>query len=451
MKLTHRVALIQILIVATLALLPLWLKLPTAPPPFSADYALGFVATLMMLATAGTWLLFGLPNVRTLFSNVWRMAWLFSLMAFVSWAYLSQFWAYERVAQAGVAQNAALMLAISGAFAVVCACCPPPVRAIWGVGVAWLVLLGVVGGLQVAQQSSVGLGALGESTLNPAKSGVSVIVADGVRWLRPYGLLPHPNIFAGFMLVSLLVTLPHCRESPKSWHYGIWGAGVWVFGLAFSRGAWLGFGVALALLVAIESLHSPSSARKQTLKRHARHLLLLGGLGIVFFLVYHPFVLARGGAGAENTEQQSIAERVLLNTIAIEAIKASPVQGLGAGNYAWYANRFIREQTPYRIRGKDVHNVPLLIMSELGGVGLGLFGANMVFGMWAIWQNTRRTRHPAPLIALVFVVAWVVVSLVDHYPYTLILCLPLWWGANALGFSVEQAQAQSALPHSPRP
>lgn len=442
MTYTRRVIIVQTSVALTLGLLPLWLKFSGAPPPFTATYVLGFVAALCIVGSVGVWLLLGAPNARALWRDSPRALWTLSLLTFVGWAWLSQFWAYERAANAGVAQNAALTLAISAAFALVCACCPPPPRVLWGIAGAWLLLNSVIGGAQVALQGSIGLRTLGEFALDPARSGVSVIAAEGVRWLRAYGLLPHPNIFAGFLLVSLLVTLPAWRERAPLWHDALWGAGVWVLGLTFSRGAWLGFSAGLGLLL------WASRARKRQVLRIFGLLLCLG---LAFFAAYRPLLLARGGIGQEATEQQSIAERALLNHIASRAITAHPLQGVGAGNFAWYAHRTIRQHTTYRIRGKEVHNVPLLVTSELGIIGLCLFIAMMGSGIWSAWRVTKQTSHPAPHVGIAVVLAWGIVGMVDHYPYTLVMCLPLWWGALALASSVELAQVQAAQTHNLHP
>ena len=45
----------------------------------------------------------------------------------------------------------------------------------------------------------------GRGLLDPSTRGASVVeLPDGLRILRPYGTLPHPNILGGFAFVSLL-------------------------------------------------------------------------------------------------------------------------------------------------------------------------------------------------------------------------------------------------------
>ncbi len=34
-----------------------------------------------------------------------------------------------------------------------------------------------------------------------------MLLAGDIRWLRPYGLLPHPNVLAGFLVIGRLSTL----------------------------------------------------------------------------------------------------------------------------------------------------------------------------------------------------------------------------------------------------
>ena len=65
----------------------------------------------------------------------------------------------------------------------------------------------IIGFLQFFRNSSLGLIWLKESVLSPEISGVAKIIFDGIVHIRSYGLFPHPNVFGGFLIFSIIATL----------------------------------------------------------------------------------------------------------------------------------------------------------------------------------------------------------------------------------------------------
>src|SRR5260370_13592819 len=70
-----------------------------------------------------------------------------------------------------------------------------------------LAVQAVVAVAPVQRQSSIVLGMLGESQLNPYTHGVAVVLFHGQRWLRAYGLNGHPNPLGGLAACALLLAL----------------------------------------------------------------------------------------------------------------------------------------------------------------------------------------------------------------------------------------------------
>jgi O-antigen ligase len=427
----RRETLVQILILVSLFLSIGWKAMPNPPAPFSATYVLGFYSTFAMLITIGVWGVSGMPNVQRLWNSTPRLAWFSILALFVGWAYLSQFWAFVRETRPAIAQNATMTLAIMAAFCVVVVCCPPKPRWLIGVLAASLLLNSLIGGAQVAQQGTVGLNALGElRSLNPAQSGVSVVQSGEVRLLRPYGLLPHPNIFAGVLLLGLAGVLPLLLNDERRWRLlalALFALGVWMLWLSFSRGAW----VAAASMMAVCALFVLRTPRRKYL---IVPILVTVGISLVFVGNYRPFLSARVGINDENTEQRSIADRVVYTNIALDAIGKAPVQGIGVGNFAWYSARYLRDETDFDLQGGNVHQVALMLISELGLVGFALFGGLLTLAIalniQALW------RHPDQLYRLTWlgaVVAFAMVGLVDQYPITLPQAMTWWFVMMALG------------------
>ena len=64
-----------------------------------------------------------------------------------------------------------------------------------------------IGIIQILIQRSIGLSFLGESLIAPNIPGVAKIVFHGERYIRAYGLFPHPNILGGYLLLSIILTV----------------------------------------------------------------------------------------------------------------------------------------------------------------------------------------------------------------------------------------------------
>lgn len=59
---------------------------------------------------------------------------------------------------------------------------------------------------QFIRQSSLGLTFLQESQFVPFQAGIAKVILGGELFIRAYGLLPHPNVLAGFLGLTMLFT-----------------------------------------------------------------------------------------------------------------------------------------------------------------------------------------------------------------------------------------------------
>jgi len=421
------------LLALPLLLLPYWVKWADPPAPFAPTYVMGFLVSAAMLLAVIVWLLLGMPGITRFAQRGAHLSWAVMWGVFVFWAFITQTWAFVEKAQPGVAQNFGLQMALVGSYAIMLACAAPAPRFVIGLLTLDAMSVALIGGTQVACQCSLGLKALGEVTLNVARSGVSVIQGEGIRWLRPYGFLPHPNIAAGFLAVGVFAGAGvflglFSRRDRTSMHVFplaalslvIWAAIAWVLMLTFSRGAWLGVGIGgLAVLAGL-------IGRRDFRKPLIALALLAIGLSAVFFVLYRPLIVARTGAGQENTEMRSLADRVVYGQIAQAAIARAPVIGLGAGNTPWYAAYYLATYTDYDLQGDHVHNIYLETWSDLGVIGLVLFGLMQGFGLFAAGQAYRRTGDVARLMMIGGWIGLAIVGLFDHYPWSLIMGQTLW-------------------------
>jgi hypothetical protein len=450
----NRLLPIHIGILTTFALIPAWYRFKPAPGSFDAHYATGFLIFWPMLWTIVWWLLLRLPGFKELRRDRIRCAWALLLLLLVCWAFLSWSWAYTRTFRPEVTVGAALPFAMAALFAIVVACVAPPLKRIISVIIITMVVSGLIAGWQVAQQGQANLGFLGEFKMNPANSGVSVVQADGVRWLRPYGLLPHPNMLAGHLTIGLLCAVTWIiadRHRTRWIGIAIFMFGLWILLLTFSRSAWGAFaGGAFALLPLIWG-HLRLRQRRWTFVSAAGLVILLG---LAFFILYRPFLAARAGEGNESIELRSVSDRAVFNEFAFDAIDASPILGVGMGNFPWIASEYLRH-TDFDLRGMPVHQIFLYAWSELGLIGFSLTILTLLLGVESALQAIRRDSSAAKpdttsdavrrAVLLCAVIVLMLIGLLDHYPWTLLHFQVAWLGLLAAAGSSANQNAASQV------
>jgi hypothetical protein len=420
-------------ILVTFALIPVWFRFKPSPGPFDALYSTGFLIFWPMVWTVAWWLILRLPGFEVFRRDRLRCLWGLLLLLLICWAFLSWSWAYTRAFRPEVAIGGALPFALTALFALVVACAGPRARSIILVLIVGMVINSGIAGWQVARQGPVNLSFLGEFNINPANSGVSVVEANNVRWLRPYGLLPHPNILAGYLSIGLLgsvVGILSERRRIRWISIAIFLFGLWALLLTFSRSAWIGFaagGFALLPYIWI-----------RLKRRDLRLTLVVFGIavivaGMLFVILYRPFLAARTGEGDESIELRSISDRVVYNEMAYRAIASSPVLGVGINNFPWIASYYL-SLTTYDLRGQPVHQVFLSAWSELGIVGYVLTAGALLLGVEIALRTLRQDPNPdrlAQAALLCGVIALMMIGLLDHYPWTLIHFQVAWWGLLA--------------------
>ena len=237
-------------------------------------------------------------------------------------------------------------------------------------------------------------------------SGTSVVqLADGARWLRAYGTLPHPNILGGFALVFLATPvnffLHHSKR--KVIALMLFALAIILIALTFSRSAWLGLG-AFALTILFH------------LKRFERQRVITLGLtalicALIIIIPLRQLFFTRVGDEQVQTEQVSTYTRLWLIERTWEIIGQRPLSGVGVGNYSLALLQHVADF--YDI--EPVHNTPMLILSELG-----IGGAIVFIGLAiALGAKVTPTRDPVAVILLAALVALVAISFFDHYLWTL--------------------------------
>ncbi len=229
--------------------------------------------------------------------------------------------------------------------------------------------------VQFMLQHSVGvpLWFLGERTFSVDTPGIARVVLGGKELLRAYGTFPHPNVLGGFLAVALAFILGVSKRR-KMFFWATFIIGVMALILTFSRSAWV-----VAVL-----------AISWQLFRNRRHIFILTTT-VAILLIGFTFGFS----------DESVVIRGQLNAAAIEIFTSSPVFGVGLGNFLVALPDHIPSRTIYFLQ--PVHNIYLLLLSEVGLVGV----------ITLVWIMRKQIKITAPLIALLLL------GLVDHYPATL--------------------------------
>ena len=258
--------------------------------------------------------------------------------------------------------------------------------------------------------------------LDPSVRGASVVqLQDGLRILRAYGTLPHPNILGGFALLCLLgpASLFITARRTNIPALLLYSLGIVLIMETFSRSAWLGLLVFLFVLW-LKSKH---------LDRQRFYLLFAASVLAIILTLFplQELVLTRMGSSSVQTEQLSTFGRSWLNGQALGVIQANPINGVGIGS-------FILQLAGHAIEGapiEPVHNVFLLIGSELGILGM-LITAILIISMIVKGSKVRTSQATLASAALAGIG---MIGLFDHYLWSIApgrlmlgLALGLWAG-----------------------
>ena len=422
LKLNPRLLAIQSGIAISFILMMGWVRL--IPPPFNAPdlNVTRFTLFWTMLATVLTWLASGAPGFAALRRDRMRALWAVLLLVLGIWAYASQSWAFTREIEPEVSPSAGLAWCIVALYALVVACAGER-RMLVTLMIAAGSVVAVITLIQVARQSTLGLHFLGEFQSSLTSGGSSILSAGDWHYLRPAALFPHPNMLGGLLAVCTLFAgarSASARGPVRAISLGLLALILAALLLTFSRAAWLGMavgGLALWLMM------------RTSWRRWLPAVLVGAVVATAFWASYGPLIAARAGVGEESVELRSISDRLVFTEFALRAIQEQPMIGQGVGAFPWRSAVYIGE-TFYDLRGDQVHQVFLAVWAELGIVGLALFVAALLLSIVAGLRTLGQDRHERSAL-LAGAIALIAIGLFDHYPYSQLPLMALWWGCLA--------------------
>jgi len=298
---------------------------------------------------------------------------------------------------------------------------------------------------QFIKQGSIGIKFIEAGIYNPNSPGVANFVLNGEKILRAYGSFPHPNVLAGFMLLTIFCFYNlFLQREIKGKSRGLVIVScflVIIFGLflTFSRTAIMVFLIG-SLVMFLIYLFRIRNLRRFNLPQEVKPLKIkifkLFGLFLVscilVIIILFPYLKAR--FFTISLEEQAIDLRFFYNKMALSMIKDKPLLGIGIGNFVNYSKNYETYlRAAVRMLGlstvpdwvfQPVHNIYLLIGSEIGIIGLlaflGFLGLILLRGL----------KGNSCFFFLLS--CFLIIALADHYFWTLQQGGIMFWLALAL-------------------
>jgi O-antigen ligase len=224
---------------------------------------------------------------------------------------------------------------------------------------------------------------------------ISLVVMNS----RVAGTLGQPNSAGAYLTLILVITLS-VTLMPVRWPYkwlamAAFGLGTIALLMTFSRGAWIGFAVALGLFWLIAWWRGWLSMLLPV-------LLFLCAIPILFYL--REMLVARlfgddGGAAESRWPLMILAWRMILDNWLF---------GVGLNNFAIHLKHYV---TPDMARSwiMTVHNKYLLVWAETGLAGIITFLWFLLATLhrgWQVWMTKDRFLAPLALALALAIVGW---------------------------------------------
>lgn len=296
-------------------------------------------------------------------------------------------------------------------------------------------LQATIGISQFVLQRSIGLKILGESDIASTIAGVAKFEIAGGKIIRAYGTFPHPNLFAAFLLLALAAGIwlfLYTNFSKKSRFISNLMPSalvVIIVGilLSYSRSVIL---VLIIFLVIIVFAHKEKyiAIFKQTCEYLHIPSMLQGVFGILlaFSLLFLSYNILSPRICLNNcANDNSIDLRLKYLKTACSTITSHPFLGVGMGNFVPFQKEKelgFKKLAPWE--QQPVHNLYLLVASEIGLIGLAFFLYTIV-SLGQIFNRGFFGRLHNPFVLCFF--GFLILGLADHYFWTLPQGMLIFW------------------------
>src|SRR3989344_4952484 len=275
------------------------------------------------------------------------------------------------------------------------------------------------------QSSMISTKWLGLSWQEASTLGASVVEAQGGRWLRAHGTMPHPNALGGVLSVALGI---FCRN---------------IF-IVIAPIILLAGIVTAASRAAIIATVAGGMAIAWQARRDIRFRGLIPWMkgmavaGLLILLLAGPVAFTRLTARGR-LEALSFTKRAAAFEEAAETLRHYGVTGTGLGASTAALRTLYPDVSIWDIQ--PVHNVSALLLVELGVGGVlilmvGLFMRVKVQSSKFKIQNKSKIQNPNYRNVLPLFICWAVLIMLDHYFWTppagLYASGLVWWAGGGL-------------------
>lgn len=238
--------------------------------------------------------------------------------------------------------------------------------------------------------TSLGLSYLGESQVVSGMMGSSFLNLNGALYLRGYGTFPHPNVLGGWLILNILIGWHIFDRISEKKYFPIilMLVSSLVLLLTFSR---ISFVVCLLIWVFFIFKNIISSRKKN------RNFAFVG---LISERVLNLFT---GG-------DTSLNDRLGLIKSSLYIIKRDILTGVGLGRFVANMDDTVPRSGNGILLLQPVHNIFLLIISEIGVIGTLLFGSIIhLFFKEKKWE----------LRAVIGLLVIFIIGMFDHYLFSL--------------------------------
>jgi hypothetical protein len=284
--------------------------------------------------------------------------------------------------------------------------------------------------LQYLNQGSIGgiFYLFGERAFNAETPGIANASINGQLFLRPYATFSHPNVLAGFLVLSMLFLFLFSFKNQRLKIFVFLGSFLGTAALlaTLSRTAillWLAYLIVLFGLWVFEKYKK----RKFNSQQLTLSMLVFAAITILVIL-QNNFILQR--FLTTRLSDESLIQRQELVTESLNMFWKSPVLGIGVNNYFNNLNIVSSKENTFLIQ--PVHNIFLLTLAEMGLIGfcfmLLIFIKSCVTAL-----NKKQIRK----YLLMAIFAIIFLGMFDHYFLTLQQGQLLF--ALVIGFSLSKS------------
>lgn len=257
--------------------------------------------------------------------------------------------------------------------------------------------------LQFVNQASLGgmLYLIGERSFTSLTPGIATGVFGGSLVLRSYGTLPHPNVLAGYLLLSIIITFcfsKALRLKMSLFLFFVWTLSSIAIILTLSR-----------LVMVLGLLFWLVYIFRKALRKHLPQVALIS---ILSFLVVAPFLYER--FVGLTLASESIAIRQELTSLSVEMFGKAPVFGVGQYHFLVLLPEYLHAYKNVFFL-QPVHSIYFLALSEWGALGVSA----VFLTFYLFFKRIQNSIGPLKKELSVLFAVTLVIGFFDHYLFTL--------------------------------